>query len=183
NKNPRNYFAEVEQAAFSPANIVPGIGFSNDKMLLGRLFSYPDTQRYRVGTNYMQLEVNKPHAAKVFNYMADGHMATNEHLGQINYQPNSYDNYKFLEHDDLSAQIENKFQPGYYDQDIDYYSQPKAFIEVLKKQGGTEYADFVYHIANSLKLAKKSSIDRILKHFEKICPVFTKDVIKEMEAK
>ena len=183
NRNPRNYFAEVEQAAFSPANIVPGIGFSNDKMLLGRLFSYPDTQRYRVGTNYMQLEVNKPHATKVFNYMADGHMATNEHINQINYQPNSYDNYKFLEHDDISAEIENKFQPGYYDQDTDYYSQPRALVDLLRKQGGTEYADFVYHIANSLKLAKKQSIDRMLEHFDKICPVLAKDVIKEMKAK
>ena len=53
NRNPENYFESVEQAGFSPSNIVPGIGFSADKMLQGRLFSYPDTQRYRVGTNYM----------------------------------------------------------------------------------------------------------------------------------
>ncbi|WP_143430226.1 catalase, partial [Helicobacter pylori] len=60
NKNPENYFAEVEQAAFSPANVVPGIGYSPDRMLQGRLFSYGDTHRYRLGVNYPQIPVNKP---------------------------------------------------------------------------------------------------------------------------
>ena len=59
NRNPENYFAEVEQAAFEPANMVPGIGPSPDKMLLGRLFSYPDTHRYRIGANYLQLPINR----------------------------------------------------------------------------------------------------------------------------
>ena len=62
NRNPDNYFAEVEQAAFSPANIVPGIGFSPDKMLQGRLFSYGDAQRYRLGVNFNQIPVNAPNA-------------------------------------------------------------------------------------------------------------------------
>src|SRR5262249_2785584 len=60
NRNPENYFAEVEQAAFSPANIIPGIGFSPDKMLQGRLFSYGDAQRYRLGVNFSQIPVNAP---------------------------------------------------------------------------------------------------------------------------
>ena len=60
NRNPDNYFAEVEQAAFTPANIVPGIGFSPDKMLQGRLFSYGDAQRYRLGVNHHQIPVNEP---------------------------------------------------------------------------------------------------------------------------
>ena len=60
NKNPENYFAEVEQAAFNPANIVPGVGYSPDKVLQGRLFSYGDTQRYRLGINHTQLPVNAP---------------------------------------------------------------------------------------------------------------------------
>jgi len=67
NRNPENYFAEVEQAAFSPANIVPGIGFSPDRMLQGRLFSYGDTQRYRLGVNYWQIPVNYPKAATNFS--------------------------------------------------------------------------------------------------------------------
>jgi catalase len=72
-RNPENYFAEIEQAAFEPANFVPGIGASPDKMLQGRLFSYPDTHRYRIGTNYLQLPVNQPRSA-VHSYNKDGAM-------------------------------------------------------------------------------------------------------------
>jgi catalase len=71
NRNPGNFFAEIEQAAFSPANLVPGIAASPDKMLMARIFSYPDAQRYRVGTNYNQLPVNAP-VAPVHNYSQDG---------------------------------------------------------------------------------------------------------------
>ena len=75
NRNPDNYHAEVEQAAFAPTNIVPGIGFSPDKMLQGRLFSYGDTQRYRLGVNHWQIPVNYPKNAKNFNpYHRDGAM-------------------------------------------------------------------------------------------------------------
>ncbi|QTX05823.1 catalase [Agromyces archimandritae] len=72
NRNPKNFFAEIEQAALSPANTVPGIDISPDKMLMARVFSYPDAQRYRVGTNYNQIPVNAPHAAEVHNYSQDG---------------------------------------------------------------------------------------------------------------
>ncbi len=65
NRNPENYFAEIEQAAFEPANMVPGIGPCPDKMLLGRLFSYPDTHRYRIGSNYLQLPINRPKAPSI----------------------------------------------------------------------------------------------------------------------
>jgi catalase len=74
NRNPDNYFAEIEQAAFNPANFVPGIGPSPDKMLQGRLFSYGDTQRYRLGINHTQLPVNRPHATTAQNYGRDGAM-------------------------------------------------------------------------------------------------------------
>jgi len=72
NRNPENFFAQIEQAAFSPANTVPGIDISPDKMLMARVFSYPDAQRYRVGTNYADLPVNAPHAAPVHTYSQDG---------------------------------------------------------------------------------------------------------------
>ncbi len=72
NRNPENFFAQIEQAAFSPANTVPGIGISPDKMLMARVFSYPDAQRYRVGTNYNEIPVNAPHAAAVHGYSQDG---------------------------------------------------------------------------------------------------------------
>ena len=71
NRNPENFFAEIEQAAFSPANTVPGIDISPDKMLMARVFSYPDAQRYRVGANYNEIPVNAPKAA-VHNYSQDG---------------------------------------------------------------------------------------------------------------
>ena len=74
NRNPENYFAEVEQAAFSPGNFVPGIGPSPDKMLQGRLFSYHDTHRHRLGPNYHLLPVNAPKAAPMDSYQRDGAM-------------------------------------------------------------------------------------------------------------
>lgn len=87
-RNPENYFAEVEQAAFEPANMVPGIGPSPDKMLLGRLFSYPDTHRHRIGTNYQQLPINQPRSA-VHSYNKDGAMRYRHNGGQPVYAPNS----------------------------------------------------------------------------------------------
>ena len=91
NRNPENYFAEVEQAAFNPAHFVPGIGPSPDKMLQGRLFSYGDTHRYRLGANYMHIPVNEPHAARVNNYSRDGLMRTDGNRGrEKNYEPNSF---------------------------------------------------------------------------------------------
>ncbi|NYT58767.1 catalase [Alcaligenaceae bacterium] len=90
NRNPENFFAEIEQAAFSPGNTVPGIGLSPDKMLLGRAFAYADAQRNRIGTNFHQLPVNKP-KVPVNTYMFDGQM-TYEHSGnQAVYAPNSQD--------------------------------------------------------------------------------------------
>ncbi|MEJ7823888.1 MAG: catalase [Solirubrobacteraceae bacterium] len=86
-RNPSNYFAEVEQAAFEPANMVPGIGPSPDKMLLGRLFSYPDAHRHRIGTNYLQLPVNRPQCP-VHSYNKDGAMRY-ENPGDPVYAPNT----------------------------------------------------------------------------------------------
>jgi catalase len=74
NRNPENFFAEIEQAAFSPGNTVPGIGLSPDKMLLGRAFAYNDAQRNRIGANFHQLPVNRP-KVPVNSYMFDGPMA------------------------------------------------------------------------------------------------------------
>ena len=90
NKNPENYFAEIEQAAFEPSNIVPGIWFSPDKMLQGRIFSYADTHRHRIGVNYQQLPVNRARNAKVANYQRDGAMRYDANGGaSVNYEPNS----------------------------------------------------------------------------------------------
>src|SRR5688572_22234582 len=89
NRNPRNYFAEVEQAAFSPSNVVPGISHSPDKMLQARIFSYPDAHRYRIGANYQTLPVNAPRCP-VMHYQRDGAMRFDGNFGgATNYEPNS----------------------------------------------------------------------------------------------
>ncbi len=101
NRNVGNYFAETEQSAFSPSNLIPGIGVSPDKMLQARIFTYPDAHRYRVGANYNDLPVNYPHAVAVNNYQRGGAMAGTccpfDHgsassmggCGSVNYGPNS----------------------------------------------------------------------------------------------
>jgi catalase len=89
NHNPENYFAEVEQAAFAPSNVVPGVEFSPDKMLQGRIFAYADTHRYRIGTNYAHLPINRP-LAQADNYQRDGAMSFTTNGGDsANYEPNS----------------------------------------------------------------------------------------------
>nr|XP_021187541.2 catalase [Helicoverpa armigera] len=90
NRNPKNYFAEVEQIAFSPANLVPGIEPSPDKMLQGRLFSYSDTHRHRLGANYLQIPVNCPYRVTVSNYQRDGPQNMSNQEGCPNYFPNSF---------------------------------------------------------------------------------------------
>lgn len=88
NENPANFFSEVEQAAFAPSALVPGIEPSEDKLLQGRLFSYPDTQRYRLGANYLQIPVNCPFAG-VRNHQRDGSMAVQQNPSKANFEPNS----------------------------------------------------------------------------------------------
>ena len=89
NRNPENYYAEVEQAAFAPAHVVPGIGFSPDKLLQGRLFCYGDAQRYRLGVNHNMIPVNRAHCP-VSDYHRDGAMRVDGNYGSIPaYSPNS----------------------------------------------------------------------------------------------
>lgn len=133
NKNPENYFADVEQAAFSPANVVPGISFSPDRLLQGRLFSYGDAQRYRLGVNYHQIPVNAPRN-KVNNYSRDGKMRVDGNAGAtIGYEPNSYG--KWQEQKDAIEPpfaIEgDAYNYDFREDDSDYYSQPKALFDIM----------------------------------------------------
>ncbi len=90
NRNPDNFFAETEQAAFLPTNIVPGIDFSEDPLLQGRLFSYQDTQLSRLGTvNFHQIPINQAKGCPFQNFQRDGHMQTQVFKGRANYEPNS----------------------------------------------------------------------------------------------
>ncbi len=132
NRNPENFFAEVEQAAFSPANVVPGIGFSPDKMLQGRLFSYGDTQRYRLGVNFNHIPVNAP-KCPFHSYHRDGKMRTDGNLGATpTYFPNSFG--EWTDRPDLAEPplaIEGTAAHWDHRVDQDYYSQPRALFRLM----------------------------------------------------
>lgn len=139
NRNPDNYHAEVEQAAFAPTNIVPGIGFSPDKMLQGRLFSYGDTQRYRLGVNYWQIPVNYPKNAKNFNpYHRDGAMRIlNPVVGNdVTYSPNSYDEWQdSKEHQEPALDIfGNADYHNFREDDDNYYEQPGKLFRLMSAE-------------------------------------------------
>ena len=86
NRTPENFFEETEQSAFSPGNLIPGIEASEDRLLQGRLFSYFDTQRYRLGSNFQQIPINKP-KDKMMNYNQDGALSSRGRTGDVNYEP------------------------------------------------------------------------------------------------
>jgi len=132
NRNPENYFAEVEQAAFSPANVVPGISFSPDKMLQGRLFSYGDAHRYRLGVNSFQIPVNAARCP-VHTSHRDGAMRVDgNHGGTLGYEPNSYGQWQ--EQPDFREpplSIEGAADHWNHRVDEDYYSQPAALFRLM----------------------------------------------------
>ena len=134
NENPKNYFQDVEQSAFAPANLVDGIGFSPDKMLQGRILSYPDAHRYRIGVNYESLPVNKcPYA--VNNYHRDGTMRSDGNgENNPNYKPNSFDD--IIEDETrkgLNYELDSN-EVGYFDRnenDDDHYTQPGDLFKLM----------------------------------------------------
>lgn len=135
NKNPDNYFQDVEQAAFAPAHVVDGIGFSPDKMLQGRILSYPDAQRYRLGANYEQIPVNRcPFATN--NYQRDGQMRVDGNGGSApNYFPNSFDNIVVDEaYKEPSLHLDSNVA-GWFDRNAegenDHYTQPGNLYRLL----------------------------------------------------
>lgn len=138
NRNPDNYFADVEQAAFNPANVVPGISFSPDKMLQGRLFSYGDAQRYRLGVNHHQIPVNSPKGASHTNsFHRDGQMRVDGNQGaKLHYEPNSYGEWQ------ESKEYEEPVQKVYGDvkrwdfrqDDNDYYTQPGKLFRLMSPE-------------------------------------------------
>lgn len=133
NRNPANYFLDVEQAAFNPANVVPGINFSPDKMLQGRLFSYGDAQRYRLGVNHHQIPVNAPRCP-VNSYHRDGQMRVNANAGStIGYEPNSYG--KWQEQPEFKepplAIRGDAYQWNFREDDSDYYTQPGLLFRLM----------------------------------------------------
>lgn len=135
NRNPANYFAEVEQAAFNPAHVVDGIGFSPDKMLQGRLFSYGDAQRYRLGVNHYQIPVNKP-KCPFHNPHKDGAMRVDGNEGStLHYEPNSYGQWQEQE-GEREKSLALFGDAAHYDHrvDDDYYSQPGALFRLMNDE-------------------------------------------------
>jgi catalase len=132
NRNPENYFAEVEQAAFNPANVVPGISFSPDKMLQGRLFSYGDAQRYRLGINHHLIPVNTPRCP-YHSYHRDGAMRVDGNYGgTLGYEPSSHGEWK--EQPDFSEPplaLDGAADHWNHREDTDYYSQPGALFRLM----------------------------------------------------
>lgn len=136
NRNPENYFAEVEQSAFNPANIVPGIGFSPDKMLQGRLFSYGDAQRYRLGVNHHLIPVNKPRCP-FHSFHRDGSMRVDGNYGShINYEPNSYGAWQEqLDYSEPPLKISGDAAHwDYACDDADYFEQPGKLFRVMNEE-------------------------------------------------
>ena len=136
NKNPDNYFAHVEQSAFAPAHIVDGIGYSPDKMLQGRLLSYPDAHRYRLGVNYEQIPVNKC-PFMVRNYERDGFMRVDGNGGSSpNYFPNSFDNVKVdKSYREPPMELDSNLADWYDgNKDADHYTQPRALFEKVMNE-------------------------------------------------
>jgi catalase len=132
NRNPENFFAEVEQSAFNPASVVPGISFSPDKMLQGRLFSYGDAQRYRLGVNHQQIPVNAPRCP-VHNYHRDGAMRVDgNHGSTIGYEPNTKGEWQEQpDYSEPALALSGAAAHWDHREDDDYYSQPGNLFRLM----------------------------------------------------
>lgn len=179
NRNPDNYFSEVEQVAFNPANVVPGVSFSPDKMLQGRLFSYGDTQRYRLGVNHHQIPVNAPRCP-FHNYHRDGAMRIDSNSGNgATYEPNTFGVFK--EQPDFSEPpltIEGAADHWNHREDDDYYSQPRALFNLLSAQ---EHQRMFSRIAGELIEIPAEIQQRQIALFTKVHPDYGTGVAKALE--
>jgi len=179
NRNPENYFLDVEQAAFNPANVVPGISFSPDKMLQGRLFSYGDAQRYRLGVNHHMIPVNAPRCP-TNSYHRDGQMRVNSNAGStIGYEPNSYGKWQ------EQPEFKEPRLPIYGDadrwnfreDDNDYYTQPRLLFRLMNPgQQKVLFENTASAMGNSPKEIKIRHIGNCLK----ADPAYGKGVADEL---
>jgi len=178
NRNPENYFAEIEQAAFSPSNIVPGIGFSPDKMLQARIFSYADAHRYRLGTHYEALPVNAP-KCPMHHYHKDGPMRFFDNFAKnpdAYYEPNSFNgatedkNYK-------EPPLRINGDADYYDHrvDADDYAQPRKLYKLFDD---AQKQRLFNNIAEAMQGVPDFIIQKQLEHFTKIDPSYADGVKK-----
>ncbi|MDZ4859327.1 MAG: catalase [Candidatus Hydrogenedentes bacterium] len=177
NRNPQNYHVEIEQSAFAPANVPPGISFSPDKMLQGRLLSYPDAHRYRLGVNYESLPSNRPRCP-VRNYHRDGAMRFEipEHGGAPNYEPNSFGGPV-----EDARYIEPPFPVGgdgaRYDHRVgnDDYTQAGNLFRLLKPD---EKDRLISNIAGAMQPVARDIQLRMLCHFYRADPAYGEGIAK-----
>lgn len=180
NRNPENYYAEVEQAAFCPASIVPGIELSADKLLQGRVFSYADTQRYRLGSNYLQLPINRP-LTPVNNNQRDGSMQYAPYGGgTVNYEPNT-----------LAGGMPNEAPTTPTDKYQMEGTMVRQKISLTNdfEQAGQRYRSLskmdqdhlVDNIVDSLGKAEKPIQQRMVENLTKAAPEFGKRVAKGLK--
>ncbi|MGE1114388.1 catalase KatA [Priestia megaterium] len=164
-RNPENYFAEVEQATFSPGTLVPGIDVSPDKMLQGRLFAYSDAHRYRVGANHQALPINRPRS-EVNNYQRDGQMRFDDNGGRsVYYEPNSFGGpTESQENKQAAYPVSGVADSVAYDHN-DHYTQAGDLYRLLSKDERTR---LVANIVEAMKPVEKEEIKlRQIQHFYK----------------
>ena len=175
NRNAENYFTDIEQAAFSPSNVVPGIGFSPDKMLQARLFSYADAHRHRLGTHYEALPVNAPRCP-VHHYHKDGAMRfiRNNPNSDAYYEPNSFGG-PVQDHSVAEPPLKISGDAARYDhrKGNDDYSQARALFEMFDAD---QKARLFANIAASMGGVPSFIIERALGEFDKIHPDYGKGV-------
>ena len=181
NRNPENYFAEVEQAAFSPSNIVPGIGFSPDKMLQARIFSYADAHRYRIGTHYESLPVNRP-KVPVHTYHADGAMRLDvPKATDAYYEPNSFggpvEDKRFA---DPSLKLSGDANRYNHRDGNDDYTQPGDLFRLMSPAQRTQLFG---NIAAAMAGVPEAIMQRQLVHFHKADPAYAAGVAQALGIK
>lgn len=163
NQNPDNYFAQVEQAAFSPSALVPGIEPSEDKLLQGRLFSYPDTQRHRLGPNYLQIPVNCPFAP-VRNHQRDGCMTVKQDTSPVNYEPNSRAG-AYVEAGEAYAESESVVEGTTMRRSIEKTNNFSQAGEKYRELSPEEQERLVQNLVNDLKQVRPEVQMRALCNF------------------
>jgi catalase len=181
NKNVENYFAEIEQVAFSPSHLVPGVEASADPVLQSRLFSYSDTHRHRLGVNYQQIPVNAP--LRAFNpYQRDGAMAVNGNYGA---NPNYPSSYRHLTYKPVKPTNDHEQWAGAAIMDLsevtpEDYVQAKGLWDVLGKQLGQQ-DNFIGNVSGHLSAAKEDTRKRTYEMFSKVDAALGKKIAEETE--
>lgn len=181
NRNPENYFSEIENAAFSPSNIVPGIDFSPDKMLQARIFSYADAHRYRLGTHYESLPINKP-KCPMHNYNKDGQMRTFENDSgnpDAYYEPNSF-NGPVEDPSVKNPPLKLHGDADRYDHrdGNDDYTQAGDLFRLFNDE---QKQRLFNNIADAMQGVPKNIIERQIKHFAQADPAYAEGVRKALK--